>query len=869
MKNLLLFCTYICTYILFLFVVHNIYAEGTPQMRPTYGDGGFLHLLDPASTNDFAAYGATDERRIYFRINNINERVYIGFGRYKTRNMGNDGNINPVNEVLPLPNSAPTPQRELRFRIVDPGGTIVLAEQPVPVSGAGFIGAENAAAYNRCVAGPAQLVGAGGYHALMFTPATTGDFRIEFELYDIASNTVVTPAANRKSMLQLFDLTVATGVGGYTVTQTGADVNTGVVTSVAGAATATAIPGRLWSRAWSFNTGGFNVAYNGRVYPYSEDGVVTELNFNGMRPFGFVVSCNRDGLNTIPATPDNNFIVNRRSRPNLILPHTPLYRIFLQDPDNNIFPSGTVGCLHSATVAQCDQNSPYCINVTAQANGTVEVIIDLHPAVPDGIYTPGTRDVRLTAQFNTPGAPQTQCIPWDGLDGLGVQVPNGNITIIVNFQAGRTNLPIYDVENHDYGFIVRLVRPLTNACGNPVAPPRLYWDDVNIPASQPPATVGTPLDGLTNLAGCTPSPAPPPYPTPVPPPPNITGCHRFVGRNEQTINTWWYVAEDKVTIPFFNDNSLFDVGGLFTGPDSCTFVNGEFLDVVVTYSDAKFSLSNLSFTITPTLPGYSFANPITTNPVVPNAAANAPNGPQVVGNVLLGGSPVKRQITLRYLVQTSGTLNSIGYHMNVFTNACGSPQSAGDSIDCSAVLQPVVMSEFSGINQGNVNILNWATASEKDNKGFTIERSPDGNRFEAIGFVQGIGNSVSLRRYQYKDVLEVPQTFYYRLRQEDNDGTTTYSKMIALVPTDGQSNLANIYHDGKSAEIGIRTMFSQQEAATLNVYSLTGARISSQPIVIPAGSHWQYLSLPLNAKGIYIVEIYSQSGLWKRHKIVY
>ncbi|WP_448519243.1 T9SS type A sorting domain-containing protein [Rhodoflexus sp.] len=839
-------------------------------MRPTYADGGFLHLLDPNTTNNFAAYGATDERRIYFRIRNTNERVYIGFGRYKTTNMGNNANISPPNEALPLPAAANAPARELRFRILDPTGAVVLPEQAVPVSGVGFIGEENLAAYNRCVAGPAQLVGAGGYHALMFTPNMTGDFRIEFETYDIATNTVVAPAGARKALLQLFDLTVATGVGGFTVTQTGGDVNTGVVTSVAGGVTATAIPGRLWSRAWCWNTGDGNVPYNGRAYPYSDDGVVTEINFNGMRPFGFVVSCNRDGIATLPAAPANNFIVNRRSRWGLNAPvalHSPLYRIFLQDPDVNEFPNGTIGCLFTASVVQCDQNSPYCINVVAQANGEVEVIIDLHPSIPDGVFTPGTRDVRLTTQFNAPGAPETKCVAWDGLDGLGVQVPDGDISIIVNFQAGRTNLPIYDIEDHPNGFVVRLVRPLTNACGNPVAPPRLYWDDTNGTLNMP---TGTALDGHINLAGCTSSPVPPAYPAPIPA--GTIGCHRFTGRgangNSETINTWWYVAEDKITIPFFNDNSLFDISGLFPGADPCVFTNGEFMDVNIVYSDAKFSLPALSFTITPTLPNYSFANPITDTPVVANAAANAPNGPQVVGNILLGGTPAKRQVTLRYKVVTSGTLNDMGYNFTVSTNACGSAQSSTASILCSE-LMPVELADFRGVNKGRVNLISWTTASERDNKGFGLERSPDGVVFREIAFIAGAGNSNRLQRYGYEDVLEVPQTFYYRLRQVDYDGTASYSKMIAITVNATDTRLTEIYHDGSSAEIAIRTNFDKPDNAFVTIYSLTGAVVSHQSLEIPIGNHIQRLALPRAAKGVYVVEVRTSGGISKRHKIVY
>ncbi len=854
--------------VLLIFFYLLLYAEGTPQMRPTYNDGGFLHLLDPATTNDFAAYGATDERRIYFRIRNTNERVYFGFGRYKTTNMGNNANINPVNQPLPLPTAAANPQRELRFRILDPSGAVVWPEQAIPVSGQGFIGAENLADYNRCVAGPAQLVGTSGYYAYVFTPATTGDFRIEFETYNIATNTVTVPANNRKAMLQLFDLTIATGVGGFTVTTQNA--TTGAVTAVTGSATATAIPGRLWSRAWSLSTGNGNVPYNGRAYPYANDGIVTEINFNGMQPFGFVISCNRDGINTIAATPANNFIVNRRSRWGLSAPvalHTPLYRIFLQNPDINEFPNGIIGCLHSASAKQCDQNSPYCINITAQANGEVEVIIDLHPAIPDGIYTAGTRDVRLMTEFNTPGVPETKCVPWDGLDGLGVQVPTGNISIIVNFQAGRTNLPIYDIEDHPNGFVVRLVRPLTNVCGNPLTPPKLYWDDTNGTINMP---TGTAIDGHINLAGCTSSPVPPAYPAAIPS--GTTGCHRFTGRgangNSETINTWWYVAEDKLTVPFFNDNSLFDISGLFPNANPCIFTDGSFLDVNVVYSDAKFSLPALFFTITPTLSGYSFASPITNNPVVANAAANAANGPQVVSDILIGGSPVKRQVTLRYKVDTGGgTVNDMGYNLTVTTNACGNNQSTA-SVLCSQ-LMPVELAEFSGSNKVNINLLTWTTASEKNNQGFGIERSMDGINFREIAFVEGVGNSNRLQRYSYEDHLEAPQTFYYRLRQVDYDGIFTYSKIIVLTVDATSSNYVEVYCDGSSADIAIRTQFDKQDKATLTIYSLTGAVISRQRLEIPVGNYLQRICLPQTAKGVYILEINTLGGTWKRHKIVH
>lgn len=69
----------------------------------------------------------------------------------------------------------------------------------------------------------------------------------------------------------------------------------------------------------------------------------------------------------------------------------------------------------------------------------------------------------------------------------------------------------------------------------------------------------------------------------------------------------------------------------------------------------------------------------------------------------------------------------------------------------------------------------WKTADELNNRGFHIERSFDGNSFEKIDFVEGVGNSRQLFSYSYID-RRIPvssTTVYYRLVQEDFDGKVT------------------------------------------------------------------------------------------------
>ena len=73
--------------------------------------------------------------------------------------------------------------------------------------------------------------------------------------------------------------------------------------------------------------------------------------------------------------------------------------------------------------------------------------------------------------------------------------------------------------------------------------------------------------------------------------------------------------------------------------------------------------------------------------------------------------------------------------------------------------------------------LNWTTATERNNSGFRIERrTEDEPDYREIGWTNGAGNSDTPLDYAYTDSDVQPGvTYYYRLQQEDFDGTTEYS----------------------------------------------------------------------------------------------
>ena len=86
------------------------------------------------------------------------------------------------------------------------------------------------------------------------------------------------------------------------------------------------------------------------------------------------------------------------------------------------------------------------------------------------------------------------------------------------------------------------------------------------------------------------------------------------------------------------------------------------------------------------------------------------------------------------------------------------------------IVIPVTLLSFDARGNGKNILLNWATATEINNKGFVIERSLNGVDFVKIGWVDGKLNSNQLTNYTYTDNFVQPNIIYhYRLRQTDID----------------------------------------------------------------------------------------------------
>lgn len=124
--------------------------------------------------------------------------------------------------------------------------------------------------------------------------------------------------------------------------------------------------------------------------------------------------------------------------------------------------------------------------------------------------------------------------------------------------------------------------------------------------------------------------------------------------------------------------------------------------------------------------------------------------------------------------------------------------------------------------------LMWVTASEANNNYFTLERSYDGNKYSTVGVLNGAGNSNEINRYELIDNEPAIGVNYYRLKQTDYDGNSTYSRTQTIMFEEMDAFNFSISPNPASSE-PINLAFSgfQNNDIIINVYDISGTIVFS------------------------------------------
>lgn len=194
---------------------------------------------------------------------------------------------------------------------------------------------------------------------------------------------------------------------------------------------------------------------------------------------------------------------------------------------------------------------------------------------------------------------------------------------------------------------------------------------------------------------------------------------------------------------------------------------------------------------------------------------------------------------------TATTANFTGYYIGTGPKG-GNSNVDGARCAASAIAPtplPVTLSSWAATTAPNRSVqLSWATASEQHNDHFEVQRSPDGRIFTAVGQVAGHQTTMQASTYAFVDAAPGPEaTYYYRLRQVDLDGTSTFSPVRLVNLTAGSSPvlLTAAPNPATPDNLRVQVQYAGTAAApaTLTVQSLLGQTLLAQPVALQPGAN--------------------------------
>jgi len=226
----------------------------------------------------------------------------------------------------------------------------------------------------------------------------------------------------------------------------------------------------------------------------------------------------------------------------------------------------------------------------------------------------------------------------------------------------------------------------------------------------------------------------------------------------------------------------------------------------------------------------------------------------VDGKFRLGlSSPITEFKNITFTVTTKTATNTTGKF------------STSEFSRCTNIL-PVSFLKVSASSVAQGVLVKWTTASETNNEYFVVQRSKDGIHFETIsGEIQGAGNSFTATNYSFVDTKPNEGINYYKIKQVDFNGTSDYSKIVAV--NLGSDKVILIAPNPSKGEFTIKVIGDDETAYRVNVFNALGQLIFDSNLDMFTGYAEKKFDISNYATGVYTVHLISETKSWTKKLI--
>jgi len=209
-----------------------------------------------------------------------------------------------------------------------------------------------------------------------------------------------------------------------------------------------------------------------------------------------------------------------------------------------------------------------------------------------------------------------------------------------------------------------------------------------------------------------------------------------------------------------------------------------------------------------------------------------------------GVHPLAGTVLYSYTTRGSDTVASVGYNSTGYVVASLLADPRYFTGDFSTVLKklidyavangglfqsylPVELTSFTAFYVNNVVSLKWTTATEINNRGFSIQRKTASGEFQEIAFIKGKGTTTEQSFYTLSDKEVKPGKYTYRLKQVDFDGTSSLSNGVEVEVTAPKVySLEQNYPNPFNPSTSIKYSVPNDGLVNLTIFNALGQKVA-------------------------------------------
>lgn len=117
---------------------------------------------------------------------------------------------------------------------------------------------------------------------------------------------------------------------------------------------------------------------------------------------------------------------------------------------------------------------------------------------------------------------------------------------------------------------------------------------------------------------------------------------------------------------------------------------------------------------------------------------------------------------------------------------------------------PVKLVAFEGEASNEGVLLKWETVEEVNSDKFVVQRSNNAKEFDDLAEIKSAGTTNEATEYSYMDYTASNGTNYYRLKQQDNDGSIDFSTIISVKRTGNEKAISVFPNPSTEARITLQ-----------------------------------------------------------------